>query len=90
MVHFYRALLQEQSSGPLPRKALYHSHQTVEHDNWKNIQKISNSVEDFSKIISLINKTNINDVDKCNKLKDDIQKIITCDFWDIQIDSAKD
>ena len=62
----------------------------LEHDNWKNIQKISNSVEDFSKIISLINKTNINDVDKCNKLKDDIQKIITCDFWDIQIDSAKD
>ena len=62
----------------------------LEHDNWKNIQKISNSVEDFSKIISLINKTNINDVDECNKLKDDIQKIITCNFWDIQIDSAKD
>ena len=59
------------------------------HDDWDKVEMIAKSVEDFSKIIGLINNADINNNDECEKLKTDISKIINTDFWAIEIDSAK-
>ena len=60
----------------------------LQHDDWSKFEKIANSVEDFSKIINLINNTDIQK-DDCENLKKEISKIIRSDFWEVQIDCAK-
>ena len=57
----------------------------LEHDNWDNFEKISNSFEDFVKIISLIESVDFSNKEQCEKLKMDISKIINCKFWNTQI-----
>jgi hypothetical protein len=57
----------------------------LEHDNWDNFEKISNSFEDFVKIISLIENVDFNNKDQCEKLKLDISKITKSKFWNTQI-----
>lgn len=61
----------------------------LQHDNWKNFEKIAQSLEDFEKIIGLIENSDIKDDVKCAQLKEDISKIIKCEFWNNEIEAAR-
>lgn len=60
----------------------------IMHDDWKTLELVANSVEDFSKIIALINNTNVNDENQRLNLKKQIFNIVKTEFWNNQIDNS--
>lgn len=58
------------------------------HDDWKCFEKIANSIEDFEKILEIINSANLKSENELIKTKEKIAKLINCDFWNTQLDLA--
>lgn len=57
------------------------------HDDWSTLEKIANSVEDFSKILDIISQYDMQDEKEAEKLIKKIEKIAPkgCTYWTILI-----
>ena len=57
------------------------------HDDWDSIEKIANSVEDFSLILKMIQERDLQDEKEAQKLIKEIKKIAPkgCTYWEILI-----